>query len=489
MTANEQISEAVAGVENPVWQLELAKYAAQRLPVSDGRFEYLQPQNSRSYIVSVIRLIAGMVVGLALLAVLMLMTLPSLISQRRFLYLLQRHSSDRTFIALHGEKSNRTGHLLWPHFEAGCDPVYIVLGRFVRSNKQIGRLFDSSCRYPRKTVLRPLSFRSCMKTLSSLPVLMRDGEKALRQTPIRPSLRALCAICFRFILGVTHGHFWSQTGLSPSLVLFGHTGAADTTQLELAMQSCGAQTVHVAHGVSHGWNFAALSDLGLFNSAHDARLAVCFTGYKKTASLSTRHPTLPASPSNALATWLVLTSYSHPMNPAYIQNGVSADLAMIKQIEALAARSENRPSFILWRPHPAIEKLPNADQQALRQAAHDAGFQPWPANQKYEAIATYDTVFTTPSTAAMDVLRCGINPVLIVAEPLEKDSVYAKMTTLYPDRPADLQRLKSNKEFLRIWAEVMPAARLTHIDQIKNVLPESRHFCSKVHADLSIPKQ
>jgi len=169
--------------------------------------------------------------------------------------------------------------------------------------------------------------------------------------------------------------------------------------------------------------------------------------------------------------WLVMTAYSHPMNPAYASRGIGPDLAVLEAAGEAARRSGQAPSNVVWRPHPAIGRIDAEDRAALHLAAADLGFTAWPESLPYDQVAQFGVVMTTPSTAALDLLKLGRLPVIVVTAPLQADTVYncfPFVVRTSRDLCAVLGRFDDSidiqRQFRVAWETVRPGDSLTTQD-------------------------
>ncbi len=370
----------------------------------------------------------------------------------------------RLLFAIHGERSNRTHHLLPPRFDPGRNPVFVLLGRPRASLKAVARTLDPNGKMPGMVLVRPTGLGAALSSLPCALLRLGKGLSVLRDTPVTISARDLSAMVFRLLSGACQAAWWRKTGLVPEVVAFGHTGVADTTALEEAMQAAGSRTVHCVHGLSLGWNFVSHSDVGLFVCGRDAELARKFGGYR----LATSVPSPMPETSLGDERWLVMTAYSHPMNPAYANNGIAPDLAILRAVEEAARSSGQQPGNITWKPHPAISLIDSEDRAVLQAAVTDLGFKPWPEDLAYDEVARFGVVMTTPSTAAIDLLKLGRLPVIVATAPLQADTVYDSFPFVARSRrqvTEILGRLDAATEiqaqFRMAWDTIRPAGPLT----------------------------
>ncbi len=488
------IARLVESVSDPLWRLEIGKRATRYPPellavallladaamVSEGEKEVrlamrVNDAAAVAHIVAIelARSGAGVrgVVGLRVAACLrLLIALPTAFAIH--LGLLIRHwkparqlkVDGRLVFAIHGELSNRTRHLLPPRFDPGRRPVFVILGRPRASIDKVARTIDPGGRMPDMILVRPAGLVAAVSSLPHALQRVGAGFRVLRDIPAAISLRDCVAMAFRLFYGACQAAWWRRAGLTPEVVAFGHTGVADTTALEEAMQKGGCRTVHCVHGLSLGWNYVGHSDVGLFTCGHDAELARRLGSYRKATSVPCPMP----APLLGDERWLVMTAYSHPMNLAYASSDIAPDQAVLEAVAEAARLSGQKPSNVFWRPHPAIGRIDAEDRTALQAAAADLGFTAWPEDLPYKEAARFGVVMTTPSTAAIDMLRLGKLPVIVVTAPLQADTVYDSFPLVVRTRRelgAVLSRFeaaaKIQAEFRATWDTIRPGGYLT----------------------------
>jgi hypothetical protein len=485
---NATVSRAVAGVGDPLWQLEVAKYAEQHLAVPlaaaftlgdatvAGSAERLALRSPQPHVAArALRLILVEARSGTVLRAALRLLLAAPVALALFWATLLRYRDVGTpprlgtdcLIALHGELTNRTRHLLPQHFAPEGEPAYAVIGRPRLPLRAVASLFDPENRYAGKAVFRPLSLGAALRSLPAAMSALAQGTRETVRTPVSLPLAAATAIAYRFIQGAAHAEWWQASGLRPSLVIFGHTGIADTTMLERAMQRQGTRTVHCVHGISHGWNFGGYSDLAIFTCGHDAALAHRFPGYRRTASIP-----LPApEPAVGDGRWLLLTATAHPMNPLYHRYGIAPDIAALNMVAEAARLVGTPPDAVVWRPHPALAMLPAAHRRSLEARAQDLGFAEWPADWPYPALRRFGMVLTTPSTAALDALRLGKLPIILRTAALRGDTVIGRLPLQAADAAtlaASIDRLAASDArhaaFSAAWDLVQPGEALAPAD-------------------------
>lgn len=250
------------------------------------------------------------------------------------------------------------------------------------------------------------------------------------------------------------------------------------------MQARNATTIHCVHGTSHGWNFAGYSDIGLFVCGHDARLAQQFPGYRLATHLSLTAP----APVSGDQRWVLMTSYTHPMNPAYVSSGIEADLHCLNAVARAASAVGQQPKDIVWKPHPAIHAVAPAHAAALHAHARTLGFQPWPAGDGLDRLREFGVVVTTPSTAAIDALAHGKAPIVICANHPQADVIYARIP-LIAECAADLVAAIRSVKFdqaathAATWAALQPGGSIT-AEGVMGTLRQLPPFIGEANGDV-----
>ena len=194
----------------------------------------------------------------------------------------------------------------------------------------------------------------------------------------------------------------------------------------------------------------------------DARLAGGFLTYGECRHVSAAEPVLTSGDGR----WLLLTSYSHPMNPSYRRSGIAADLKVLSMAAEAADRLGVDRGDVIWHPHPAIGQIGRVEREKLVETARQCGFSVWPEGLAYGAMADFGQVLTTPSTAAVDALRLGKLPVIVAPEPVQADIVYGSFGSIAGDAD-DLVKLVSasggrNAEsiaFEKAWQKIEPGGK------------------------------
>ena len=479
---NDVVSASVSGIRHRLWQLEYAKFAGVHLagPLA-GAHAMRDRMSSATRQVFSVRSTKAKAMAHALeqltarrpalttrgmvAAARMVFAAPLALAMIAASVIRHRNSAPHSveggvMIALHGEASNRTRHLLPPVFDPGPDTAFCIIGRPQASLAMAGRILDPKAGMAGRRVFYPFDVKSL---LGALPVMVSHfaaGVGVAATAPILLPFRECVGICYRMGLGAVQAHWWRRGNLRPATVLFGHTGTADTTQLEWAMQQAGARTVHCVHGGSLGWNFAGYSTVGVFLNGHDAALAGRFPGYATSTYLPQVKPLFVPGVEDR---WLLLTAYSHIMNPAYAYAGTSPDIEAMRSVASLARVAAPRPAELIWRPHPALRRLPAADQERLARFAAEAGFRPWPEDLPYDGIAGFGRIFSTPSTAALDALLLGRAVELVVTAPLVTETIYG----IWPS-PDDFTSQEAM--FHAIWEAVRPGRFLADAGEVSSLV-------------------
>lgn len=317
--------------------------------------------------------------------------------------------------AIHPEWSTRTRHIL--SFvnmdDTGFDGV-LVIGRCFLSRKKIAdvmRLNGFRKDTPPFPIIFPLSFRSFFKTLLVSKSLFCTGVLSLGRISSPLPLRVQVGIIFRVFLGDMSKRWWLHSSPKTKCsVYFGHTGTADTTLLEYAIQKMGGRSIHLVHGQSVGPNFAGCSDLAIFRSQHDCDLYRKLGCYDLCIVNRAGMPQVIRGDNDIL----LLSNLAHPMNAGYLRNGIEDEIRVLHFVSEIASSLDFQFNKLLWKPHPVLSQLPKVEQSYLRDSAARLGFEEISFDADVLKVSLQcKWVFSTPSTVAIDLLCQGVLPLVV----------------------------------------------------------------------------
>lgn len=312
-------------------------------------------------------------------------------------------------LAVHGEWSNRTRHVLGLCRETSTSPVVLVLGRPRASLRHTARLWQGQPGLAAAVLVRPFSPWSALRSAGRALRLCAAGYRLAPRQFHRPRFSEQVAMAYRCFLGAASAHWWRHSGAPVRTVVYGHTGLADTTLLEEAQQRTGASTVHAVHGISSGLNFVGRSSVGLFRCVHDARWHEELGGYGACQAKSAQ----PPGPARGGRGMLFLSNHLHPMNPWFRAFGAEDELRALGQVAAAADLLGVPRGEVVWKPHPVFASLPAAVRESVLARVDALGLRSWPDGAPLSEAARFRIVLSTRSTAALDVLRLGILPVIL----------------------------------------------------------------------------
>ena len=313
----------------------------------------------------------------------------------------------RRGLALHGELSNRTRHVL-EAAAAGERPDFVlVLGMPRAGLGQVQAAWAGFLGASTPPLCRPVSLGSLLGSLPQAWSALVVARSVERSCPVRPGLREQVAILARVLLGEASARWWQRHGC-PARITYGHTGTADTTRLELAQQAAGCVTVHAVHGISGGRNFIGRSDVAIFRCGHDADWHARLGGYGRCESVPAAQPAWRRGEAGLL----LLSSLAHPMYLGWQLHGIAEESALLEAVARAAdAAAVRGPRY--WMPHPALASLPVAQQHALREQAGHLGFSAPPPGVHFTALANeVRRIVSSESTVAIELLAKGHLPVL-----------------------------------------------------------------------------
>ncbi|WP_128891513.1 hypothetical protein [Erythrobacter sp. HKB08] len=449
--ATARTTRSVDEVEDLLWRLELAAHSAMG-PAGTGDDDAAGG--------GLLTQIAASIIALATL--LWLLARHGGTSPGKARRLLERGA---TVFAAHAEDSTRTRHLrrALAEYEVAEKEVLLV-GRPAAGVEAAARNFDPDGQLQGALYIRPVTLGAAIGALPQAISLLTRGLRETRGYRGRIAFRDRIGMAFRMALGTAHARWWHQaaSGLPTERAIFAHTGNADTSQLEQAMQASGIRTIHAVHGTNIGWAFAGLSDVAQFPSGADAALGEKLPAYGRCMHIPIERPAV----SQGNGDWALLTSYTHLQHPAFAEHGSRLDCRLVKWVADAAKAAGQDPSRIFWRPHPQIDIVPGSERERLQEAVAKAGFTRWPADLPYEALAEFSAAITTPSTVMTDGLRLG-QPVIVASlSPLQSDLLYARYPLLVESEEAlasaiaRLTGASRGEAFDEAWSAIEPGARL-----------------------------
>lgn len=311
-------------------------------------------------------------------------------------------------LAVHGEWSNRTRHVLATCAREGGSATVLVLGRPRLSLVDLRQLLQRQLGIAGIRLLRPFSLVAAVRSaLHGISLCMQGLSIALRH-PFRPGFKELVAMNYRCLLGAASAQWWASGGRAAE-VIYGHTGLADTTLLEFAQQASGAMTVHVVHGISGGLNFTGRSSVGWFLCEHDAHWHARLGGYGECVAQAASPPTYVQGERGLL----FLSNHLHPMNPWFQLSGAADEEWSLRQVAEAADRLGVARSEVVWKPHPVFFQFDASVRDPVLRLVGQLGFSQWPSDAAIDHAATFNRVISTRSTIALDVLRLGVLPIIL----------------------------------------------------------------------------
>lgn len=317
-------------------------------------------------------------------------------------------------LAVHGEWSNRTRHVLLEAVGARPPAAVLVVGRphiYLRRLQNVWRSALGTSTLP--AMIRPWSLVDVMAAVPQMACIAVEAIRIGVQAPYLPPFRERVAMLYRAYMGMASKRWWQRQSHAPGVVVYGHTGNADTTLLELAQQRDDQRTWHVVHGISSGLNFTGRSSVAVFRCQHDAKWHERLGGYGRCMHLPAPVP-VPVAGFSGL---LLLTNYAHPMNVEYRLSGTQAEESVLHAVANAAAQLGDGNHVLQWRPHPVMATLAQGAQDVLRKTAHKLGFRELPPQQDWlEAARQARWVVTTASTVAIQLLEAGVVPVVLIPD-------------------------------------------------------------------------
>lgn len=351
----------------------------------------------------------------------------------------------KALVAVHGELSNRTRHVLLAFTSELKATTVLVLGRPKVSLAKLRQQWAEDLGTPVINLVRPFSV---LDGIAALPASVRSlcvGARLARKMPWLPNLGGQTGIIYRELLGQVSSRWWVRSGVRDADVVYGHTGLADTTGLELAQQSVGCRTIHAVHGVSDGTNFVGRSNLAVFRCGHDARWHAALGGYGECVSLPLNMPEF-RQPGHGV---LTLSNYIHPMNLWFQLDKERGEVELLGAVSGALEASSAQAGARAWRPHPIIiEQLASIRDRVVSEAV-SLGFSPWIGGRDISAAADFALVLCTPSSALLDMLALGVSPILLDWQQTDPETAVAQVVDI----------ARSQQELVEIIAESGIAAK------------------------------
>ena len=339
----------------------------------------------------------------------------------------------RVAVAVHAEAVKRTGHILkiLPTLDPDTTALIVIGWPVMRFDAVRQLLADHGWTGP---VVRCLDPFAIMAGLPRALLLALAGPRAILAGDRRPAWRDQVAAMFRIALGAAGSAWWDRQATRPGVVVYGHNGLADTVLMERAQQASGARTVHWMHGTSAGRIYDGVSDLCVHQCGHDARWHDRLGGYGRNISFPAARPAFRQGGSG----WVVLTNFTHPDYAFYPSVGPGHELALMEVVAAAAAKAGVAPDAVVWKPHPIFFQVEPETRRRVTETLAAHGFRLWPQEDRdFSRCAAFETIITTPSGAALDVLKLGRLPVMAAFHPVDPDH----MLSCFPLRSGDARAL------------------------------------------------
>jgi hypothetical protein len=360
----------------------------------------------------------------------------------------------QTVVAVHPEATNRSGHVFAALKDAPATPI-LLLGR-PNSGRGAVLSFLAGRGLSPAAVARPYDWSSAVASFGAWVASLRDGMRMASLVPVVMPLREQAAQTFRRAVGLASARWWTRRGPRPRTIVLGHCGLADTVPLERAMQREGARTIHWLHGLSAGWIYGGVSSLLVTQCGHDARWHARLGGYGHTVHVPQPRPAMIRP---GKASLFVLTNFAHPAHPTWAAHGLRDELALIQVMAKVADLRSIRPDDVVWRPHPVIQNLSDDVRGQLSASVAEAGFRLWPTEDRsFDALLSARNIVSTPSGAAVDLLKRGRLPVIAAPYPIDPEHALA----LFPFRGSDAVGIASALDtidpaaFNETWLAVAP---------------------------------
>ena len=367
----------------------------------------------------------------------------------------------KALVAVHGEQSNRTRHVLHAFSPVLAQTTVIVLGRPKLPLSVLQRQWSKETGASIANLLRPFSLRDGVAAIPESFLALRDGATMAARMPWLPDLRGQVGIIYRELLGRASARWWLRNGVRDACIVYGHTGLADTTALELAQQSVGCRTIHAVHGVSDGTNFVGRSSVAVFRCGHDAQWHSRLGGYGKCMFFPGVMPAFSAGSQGVLT----LSNYIHPMNLWFQLGGERDEMQLLDVVARALDAVPAIARYYSWRPHPVFAAQPESLRDRVVSHAVQSGFTPWVDGGEIAAARSFSMVLCTPSSVVLDVLAMGAAPILLDLQQVDDEAAVACLPLIARNQQELEGALKKaaiesvrQSVYRDAWAAIMPAA-------------------------------
>lgn len=364
-------------------------------------------------------------------------------------------------LAIHGEWTSRTRHVLSQVGAQIPTNCLLILGRPTMPLPALKLFWEEQLGHPLPPLVTPFSISAACKALPTMLKELTTGLQLYDEKPQQLSIRKSAAIIFRVLLGTIMQKWWTAQCFATQQVIYGHTGTADTNLLERTQQKNGLQTVHLVHGLSTGPNFVGISDHAVFRCGYDADMYRQLGIYRKcTAPVSTK-PTLQRGKQGLL----LLTNLAHPMNAGYLEYGLRDEIRILRDVAKVAAKFMVGDAPKLWKPHPVLSMLPQAQQEELRKTANELGYREITLQTDITSLLRKTHwIISTPSTVAADILAEGQLTIIVDWQQSTENTAIAQTGTLATNSGELIQlfnRLGQAKEYetqySKTWDDIRPS--------------------------------
>lgn len=315
----------------------------------------------------------------------------------------------RIVIAVHGEDSNRTRHVLALLGDGDEKVRVIVLGRPRASLARLRKAWASAWRNDALELERPHDIAAAIAAAPTIRASLVLGTSLISGLPWLPGIAALSGTIYRECMGLVSAQWWQAAPSLGGSIIYGHTGLADTTHLELAQQASGCVTIHAVHGLSDGLNFVGRSNVAVFRCKHDAQWHERLGGYGKCQSVAMAQPAYMHGGGRLL----LLSNYLHPMSLWFRMHGARDEIRALDEVSRAVELSSLGWSALVWRPHPVFSVHSVGLRGLVLAAAEHRGFYKWTEAEGSADGSQPAQVVCTPSSVAMDVMMAGSMPLVL----------------------------------------------------------------------------